>query len=801
MELKGLVLHDRYRIYEQDGVAGMATVCLARDVMTSAVVTVLVLEPPVTRDSGSVRRFMRSAEMSVRADHPYVAPVEDCGQEQGVCYMVTRYDRQATLRDLEQKIGVLPVVQSAWISACIASALEAGVDNGIAFHGALRPENVIITASGDAQVAGFGIAPASGAPDEVLGKGAMQYAAPEQVEGRAIDIRTDLYTLGVMLYEMLAGHVSDASDVRSFLGSEDAAGTSAHMDRFLKDIPDRLRSVLSGLLAWDPDARYASPGDFIEALVLAGFSAPQRPSLEAKESDRQYGPVFDTAPIPDRRTQAVSMHGMSELYGREKSGSQLSSDESTATVDAVDRTEIPRPEEGAAWETVVPPDTAASTPVPVPAASNKRRLVVPLVVLALVAAGIVYAATTGWFSGRKPAPGGIVSPPTGQTVTPANPPAGQTVTTGNLNIRSTPPGASIVFDGKAVTAKTPATLKGVAAGSHTFLLRLPGHVDSQRTASVTAGSTTSVQVSLAAKPAAVTPESPVVTPSHVQTSLRITSTPAGASIAMDGKATGRATPATLNVTAGRHTVSLSLSGYKALSKTVDVAKGRQASVSLALIRSSAVTGLLRVTSVPAGATVKVDGRTVAGRTPLTVNVTIGSHTVQVSLKGYEAWSRTRVDVVKGIETAIVARLVVIPADKSYVSETDGFGFHYPATWTVQDNPDLTDPLAKVDARAPSGASVRVSVIPVGNATVLSFMQGLKTKLESDGWVVSGTGSKTAGGVVYQRLVAAKGNTEAEYCMLQSSGKIYQLACTAVAGQTTAGTSGFQVILGSFFAAP
>ncbi|MHB8071890.1 MAG: serine/threonine-protein kinase [Candidatus Cryosericum sp.] len=800
MELKGLVLHDRYKIYEQNGAAGMATVCLARDVSTSAVVTVLVLEPPVTRDSGSVRRFLRSAEMAARLNHPYVAPVEDYGQEQGVCYMVTRYDQQATLRDVEQKSGLLPAVQCAWITACIASALEAAIARGIAFHGALRPDNIIVTVSGDAQVAGFGIAAASGAPDEVLGKGAMHYAAPEQVEGRTIDVRTDLYALGVMVYEMLTGHVPSASDAHSFLGPEDVAGTSDRMDQFLKDVPERLRPVLSGLLAWDPDARFASPGDLIETLVLGGFPAPQRPSTEPEGPDLRHGPVLDASFAPDVRTEAVSMVGMSELYVHGKNGVQRQREEPAAIVGGAARAEVPRREEGAAWETGPASQSVPSsggvlaTPETNPSKPRKRRLAVPIAVIVLVVAGVVYAAAAGWLSGGKPVPEDTTNSPTGQTVT-----------TGKLDIKSTPSGASITVDGKSITARTPTMLSNVAPGSHTVLLHLSGYVDGQQTISATAGNTSAVRITLVKNPSPggpTTEPSTPVTPSQVQTTLRITSTPAGAAITMDGKATGKWTPSTFNVAAGSHTVVLSLSGYKTLSKDVSMAKGQHGSISLALTRTApVVSGLLRVTSTPAGAAVKVDGKAVVGKTPLTISVSVGSHTLQVSLQGYETWSRTKVDVVKGIETAIVAQLVAVPTDKDYVNKVSGFGFKYPGTWQIVQSQGSTEPLPYADVRSPLGASVRVTVIAAGGTTVESYAAALKVELEKAGGVVSAVGSRTVKGIVYEHVVCTLGNVRTEYCMLLSAGNIYRLACAATSDGTAAATPGFLVILGSFFAAP
>ena len=799
VELKGLVLHDRYRIYQQDGAAGMATVCLARDVTTSAVVTVLVLEPPVTRDAGSVRRFLRSAEMAARRTQPYVAPIEDYGQEQGVCYMVTRYDQQATLRDVEQQAGALPMVQCAWITACIASALEGALSSGITFHGALRPENVVMTASGDAQVAGFGIAAASGAPDEILGRSATRYAAPEQVEGRAIDIRTDLYALGVMVYEMLTGHIPAASEAHAFLGAEDVAGTADRMDDFLKDVPDQLRPMLSGLLAWDPDARFASPGDLIAMLVLAGFPAPQRPSLEPEAPAIQDGPVFDMPAVPDVRAGPVSIVGMSEFYGQERTGKQAHPEEAASVAGSATRAEVPRPEEGTAWETGAAPQVATHQPTPTAAApgtvkTRRRRSVLPLVLLVVVIGVVAYAAASGWLSGRKPAPEGTTTPP-----------ANQTVTTGKLEITSTPSGASITIDDKTIGATTPTTVSGLAPGSHTILLHLSGYVDSRKTVAVTSGRTASAQVSLAKKADTTKPgtePSTPVTPAQVQTTIRITSTPAGAAITLDGKATGSRTPATLDVAPGGHLVALSLSGYTTLTRSVDVTKGRHASLAVTLAKAPpVVSGLLRVTSKPAGAKVKVDGKVVAGTTPLTVSVAVGSHALQVSLQGYETYTRTRVDVVKGIETVVVAQLVPVPADKDYVNKVSGFGFRYPGTWQIVQSQGSTEPPAWAEVRSPQGASVRVTVTDAGGATVEAYTAALKVELEKAGGVVSAVGPRTVKGIVYEHLVCTQGSVRTEYCMLLSAGSMYRLACSAPVDGIVAATPGFLVILGSFYAAP
>jgi hypothetical protein len=271
---------------------------------------------------------------------------------------------------------------------------------------------------------------------------------------------------------------------------------------------------------------------------------------------------------------------------------------------------------------------------------------------------------------------------------------------------------------------------------------------------------------------------------------------------MDGKATGSRTPATLDVAPGGHLVALSLSGYATLSRSVDVTKGQHASLAVTLAKAPpVVSGLLRVTSKPAGAKVKVDGKAMAGTTPLTVSVAVGGHALQVSLQGYETYTRTRVDVVKGIETVVVAQLVPVPADKDYVNKVSGFGFRYPGTWQIVQSQGSTEPPAWAEVRSPQGASVRVTVADAGSATVESFAAALKVEMEKAGGAVSAIGPRTVKGIAYEHVVCTLGGVRTEYCMLLSAGSIYRLACSAPVEGIAAATPGFLVVLGSFYAAP
>lgn len=802
MELKGLVLQKRYRIYEVAGSAGMATVCLAREIATSSIVTALVLEPPLTRDAGSVRRFLRSAELGAGSGHPYVAPVEAYGQEQDICYMVTRFGRQgATLAELEHRSGVLPVVQAAWICSCIASALEAAAAfGGIPFHGALAPAGIIVTPSGDAQVTGFGTAPASGAIDRALGEKAAAYAAPEQLDGRGADIRSDLYTLGAMLYEMLAGRVPLGSEVRSFLTFDG----SVQMERFLEKIPTQLRPVISGLLEWDPDERFSAPTDVLDALAMAGFPAPQRPVNEAVGPGREHGPVLDGLEMPEPVTAPVHMVGMEELYVQEKTGAVPQAEETAPLTGGVGGAEIPPPEEGSTWEVAGPAGEVATKPleaVPVAVLVRKqtRHWMVPLV------AGILVAAVAGYLVIARPFSHGSAGP--GGTV--VKPPGGQTVTMGTLSVASVPAGAHVLVDGADTGKVTPVTLPDVAPGSHGIALRLLGYEEGRQMVSVIAGSVSTVQLKLSKQPDTSSPSAlptkPLTDSEPVQaaTTLRVTSLPASAAIVLDGKESGRQTPATLTVAAGSHMVGVRLAGYVTVTRTISVIKGKQASLSITLSKAVPVAmGSLRIESTPAGAAIRIDGKTVAGRTPLTTAVALGHHAIQVTHSGYEMWSRTGVEVVKGIQTVIVARLVPLPVDLSFTSRTSGFGFKYPSTWQVLERPDSTEPLVQAEARSPAGPFVRVLVVPLNGASLQTYLAGLRSDLENlSGLVIAASGTRVVSGIAYQHLVTVRGGSQTEYCLLQSAGSVYQLECTAETALLTSAASGFQTILGSFFTAP
>ena len=222
----------------------------------------------------------------------------------------------------------------------------------------------------------------------------------------------------------------------------------------------------------------------------------------------------------------------------------------------------------------------------------------------------------------------------------------QAPVTGSISVSSVPAGASVWLDGKITGYKTPVTLTGISAGSHTVRCSMTGYTDSSQDVTVTAGQTSSLTVTLQSQgPLAGT--------------ISVSSTPTGARIYLDGTDTGYNTPRTFSgVTVGSHTVRCSMTGYTDASQGVTVTAGRTSAVKVYLTRQALVTGSISVSSVPAGASVWLDGKITGYMTPVTLTgISAGSHTVRCSMTGYTDSSQG-VTVTAGKTTEVVLNLPV-----------------------------------------------------------------------------------------------------------------------------------------------
>ncbi len=263
----------------------MADVFLARDQLLDRPVAVKVLFPQFASEPTFVERFRREAQAAANLNHPSIVAVYDWGEHDNTYFIVMEYVEGRSLADLIAAEGTLHHDRAAEICTDVAAALGFAHRNGTV-HRDVKPGNILITPSGQVKVTDFGIARAFGGGDELTQTGSVMgtatYFSPEQAQGKSVDPRSDLYSLGVVLFEMITG-------TPPFLGESPVAIAYKHVQEapprptsINPAVPKTLEAVIARLLAKNPNQRYASAEDlradlrrFLEGAPLAGTaSAP-----------------------------------------------------------------------------------------------------------------------------------------------------------------------------------------------------------------------------------------------------------------------------------------------------------------------------------------------------------------------------------------------------------------------------------------------------------------------------------------------------------------------------------------------
>src|SRR3954470_14296083 len=269
--LIGTVLSERYRLESKLGSGGMSTVYLSRDITLERWVAVKVMHREMSDQPDQIERFRREARAVAQLSHPNVVSVIDAGEDGGHPYIVFEYVDGETLKQRIQRLGRLPVQEA------VAYAIEIGRGLAVAHarsmvHRDVKPQNVLIDPDGRAKVTDFGIArqmeqQGVTATGRVLGT--TDYVSPEQAMGQDVDTRSDIYSLGVVLYEMLTGDVPFHAD--SLVGV-----AMKHVHEDLPDIQKRRPEVSSAVVAAvekatakDPDRRYQRIEDMLDDLQTA----------------------------------------------------------------------------------------------------------------------------------------------------------------------------------------------------------------------------------------------------------------------------------------------------------------------------------------------------------------------------------------------------------------------------------------------------------------------------------------------------------------------------------------------------
>jgi eukaryotic-like serine/threonine-protein kinase len=292
----GAVVDGRYRIIRRIGSGGMADVYLAEDTHLGREIALKVLHRRFAQDAEFVERFRREASAAAGLQHPHVVGVFDRGDHEGTYYIAMEYLRGTTLKDVVAREAPIDQLRAISIGAQILQAAGFAHRNGVV-HRDFKPHNVIVDEQGAAKVTDFGIARAGASEMTETGSimGTAQYLSPEQAQGQEVTARSDVYSIGVMLYELLTGRLPFNGDSAVAIALKHMSEPPPPMSVDGLRIEPNLEAVVLGALAKDPAARWQTAEDFAEALEAC---RPYVEALAAGDEPSQDTAVFAAVPAP-----------------------------------------------------------------------------------------------------------------------------------------------------------------------------------------------------------------------------------------------------------------------------------------------------------------------------------------------------------------------------------------------------------------------------------------------------------------------------------------------------------------------
>src|SRR3954451_19852417 len=261
----------RYRIMRKLGAGGMANVYLAEDQELGRRVAIKILNERHAGDEQFVERFRREAKNAAGLSHPNIVSIYDRGEAEGTYYIAMEYLDGKSLKELILERGPAPVSVAVDYARQILAALRFAHRNGLV-HRDIKPHNVLVDGEGHLKVTDFGIARAGASQMTEEGSiiGTAQYLSPEQARGTQVDQTSDLYSLGIVLYEMLTGAVPFTGDSPVEIAMKHLSATPPSVSVKRPDVPRSLDQVVLRALAKDPSARYQSAEEMDADLERVG---------------------------------------------------------------------------------------------------------------------------------------------------------------------------------------------------------------------------------------------------------------------------------------------------------------------------------------------------------------------------------------------------------------------------------------------------------------------------------------------------------------------------------------------------
>jgi serine/threonine protein kinase len=291
-----------YLLDEEIGRGSMGMVYRGRQIALEREVAVKVLPQALARDGSYVARFIREAHIIAGLNHPNIVQIYDAGQQNRLLYFVMEYVQGPTLASLLQLDGMIPQHLAVEYTAQIADALDAAYSERHVIHRDIKPENLMLDRWGKIKVMDFGLARAHGHQRITVAKtlvGSIYYASPEQVWGHALDNRSDIYALGVVLYEMVCGHRPFTGRSMPELTQAIISGTLQPPSVYNPEIAPVLEHIILTAMARDRNQRYSDARLMAQDLRALHLQAPTVQPLSASASEIA-PPAQTPKPSPSR---------------------------------------------------------------------------------------------------------------------------------------------------------------------------------------------------------------------------------------------------------------------------------------------------------------------------------------------------------------------------------------------------------------------------------------------------------------------------------------------------------------------
>lgn len=561
-------------------------------------------------------RFQREAQAAGILTHPNIITVYDFGEDGGILFLAMEFLEGKSLEQVVQEQNVLPLETILPIYDQVCSALDHAHRNKIV-HRDIKPANIMLLQNGLVKLTDFGIAKIMSLGMTQAGQilGTPNYMSPEQVKGRQVDGRSDIFSLGVILYELVTGE-------KPFGGQNITTVIYKIINE--NPIPPReldgtihagLNYVISKALAKNSDERYQTCRELAEDLrnyrTLGGAPSPQG-TVVLRTAPTAVGPAEPAPPMQEQAPQPPPVAG--------------------------EETPVTRP-----------PVIHVIRPTP------PRQQGIPQIAWVLGSLLVVaLLGGVGYFILLRGQGQRVVQPVTSQVVTEATPPAvtAQQATTptqpteaksaeippiaevartqepqrthapaaakvGQLLVSANVAGAKISLDGRSDPSwVTPYTIARLPAGTYNVVISRDGYEDFQQSVTIEGGQTNSVVGNL----------------SSPRGEINIETSPTGVEVLIDGKSYGPS-PVRATLSAGDHTYTVKRPGAEPYEKTFTLKSGAILTKKLNLGEVTR-TGIVEVRTIPPGATVLADGSPVGGQTPTSFRLAVGPHTLAISLSGY-----------------------------------------------------------------------------------------------------------------------------------------------------------------------